>query len=113
MNAPKKQTAEVLPAEAGKPAEEADLGPPKYPELQFKVVSVERMDMPSGGTGGVWYRYVIANEATTVTGSRRGSKAAVTEHAKEFAEQLTSRIEPRRKARWPTHPKRQPPIVKS
>lgn len=75
---------------------------PRHPELLFKVAAVERIQAPSGSGDDPWYRYVVANQVTTITGQRRGSKEAVMEHAKSFVERLNSRVEPRKGAPWTT-----------
>lgn len=63
---------------------------PRLPSL-FEVARVERTDAPDGSTGRDWYRYVLNNGRSTITGQRRGSRKDVTAHAAHYAEQLNAR----------------------
>jgi len=57
----------------------------------FVVARVERTDVPDGGKGQTWYRYVLDNGRSKITGQRRGSLKDVTAHAQRYAEQLNAR----------------------
>lgn len=57
----------------------------------FRVARVERTDNPDGGRGQHWYRYVLDNGRSTITGQRKGSLKDVTAHANRYAEQLNTR----------------------
>lgn len=57
----------------------------------FKVVSVERTGAPDGASGQDWYRYVLENNRSTITGQRRGSRKDVLAYATQYAEQLNAR----------------------
>jgi hypothetical protein len=57
----------------------------------FRLARVEKVDMPDGGKGQHWYRYVLDNGRSTITGQRRGSLKDVTAHANRYAEQLNTR----------------------
>jgi len=57
----------------------------------FVVARVERTDVPHGGKGQTWYRYVLDNGRSKITGQRRGSLKDVTAHAQRYAEQLNAR----------------------
>ena len=57
----------------------------------FKLARVEKADMPDGGKGQHWYRYVLDNGRSTITGQRKGSLKDVTAHANRYAEQLNTR----------------------
>lgn len=59
----------------------------------YKLARVEKVDVPdsSGGRGQHWYRYVLDNGRSTITGQRRGSLKDVTAHAHRYAEQLNTR----------------------
>ncbi|MDH4133686.1 MAG: hypothetical protein OEV31_02760 [Gammaproteobacteria bacterium] len=57
----------------------------------FEVHSVEKSDAPDGGQGRDWYRYVLKNRRSTITGHRRGSQQHVREYAAQYAEQLNTR----------------------
>lgn len=57
---------------------------------RYALARVEKTDPPDGGTGR-WYRYVLDNGRSTITGQRRGSLKDVTAHAHRYAEQLNAR----------------------
>jgi hypothetical protein len=57
----------------------------------FRVARVEKTDMPDGGRGQHWYRYVLDNGHSQITGQRKGSLKDVTAHAARYAEQLNTR----------------------
>src|SRR5438552_14972356 len=57
----------------------------------FRLARVEKADMPDGGKGQHWYRYVLDNGRSTITGQRKGSLKDVTAHANRYAEQLNTR----------------------
>jgi hypothetical protein len=57
----------------------------------YKVVRVEKTLMPEGGGGQNWYRYVLDNGRSTITGQRNGSLKDVTAYANQYAEQLNAR----------------------
>lgn len=39
----------------------------------FVLERVEKTSMPEGGDGQNWYRYVLRNGRSTITGQRRGA----------------------------------------
>lgn len=57
----------------------------------YKLARVEKVDVPDAGRGQHWYRYVLDNGRSTITGQRRGSLKDVTAHAHRYAEQLNTR----------------------
>jgi hypothetical protein len=57
----------------------------------FRLARVEKTDNPDGGRGQHWYRYVLDNGRSTITGQRKGSLKDVTAHANRYAEQLNTR----------------------
>ncbi len=57
----------------------------------FKLARVEKTLAPEGAEGSNWYRYVLDNGRSTITGQRRGSLKDVTAHAHRYAEQLNAR----------------------
>lgn len=58
----------------------------------YKLARVEKVDVPdSSGRGQHWYRYVLDNGRSTITGQRKGSLKDVTAHAHRYAEQLNTR----------------------
>lgn len=58
---------------------------------QFEVASVEKADMPDGGQGGDWYRYVLASGRARITGFHRGTPEEVTAYAQNCAEDFNLR----------------------
>ena len=78
-------------ANKSKPAEaEAPKTGLKNPALKFKVINVEKTLAPEG-TAGTWHQYIIKNQSSTITGSRRGTKREVVQHANDYAERLNER----------------------
>jgi hypothetical protein len=67
------------------------LAPAPHRVSPYKLARVEKVDMPDGGRGQHWYRYVLNNGRSTITGQRRGSLKDVTMHAHRYAEQLNTR----------------------
>ncbi|HJX18028.1 MAG TPA: hypothetical protein VJ437_07520 [Acidiferrobacterales bacterium] len=57
----------------------------------FKVARVEKTSAPDGSDGAGWYRYVLDNGKSTITGQRAGSLKDVTAHAAHCAEQINAR----------------------
>lgn len=56
----------------------------------FEVASIEKTATPDGSDGS-WYRYVLENGRSTVTGYRRGTRKQVAEYANRTAEELNER----------------------
>jgi hypothetical protein len=56
----------------------------------YALARVEKTDAPDGGNGR-WYRYVLDNGRSTITGLRCGSVKEVTDYATQYAEQLNLR----------------------
>ena len=61
------------------------------PEPKYKVISVEKTEPPEGLPGNNWHHYVIGYGKSRIDGTKPGTKAAVTEHAENVAEDLNSR----------------------
>ena len=57
---------------------------------KFPVISIKKCDPPEG-TEGQWYEYVIGIGSSEIKGMRAGTKKAVTEYVKEYAENLDQR----------------------
>jgi hypothetical protein len=57
----------------------------------FTVTELEQTDAPDGATGQNWYRYVLHNGSSTITGQRQGTREHVATYAAQFAEQLNAR----------------------
>ena len=59
---------------------------------EYKVISVEKTDAPSGMEGDNWYTYIIERERSApIVGTRSGTKQQVTKHAEEYAASLNER----------------------
>ena len=67
--------------------------------LRYSVSSVDKTEMPAQ-EGADWYRYVVEDGRSTITGFRCGSWNEVVEYAREFVEQLNARNGPRAPSPW-------------
>lgn len=56
----------------------------------YVVARVEKTGVPDGAKGH-WYRYVLDNGRSTITGQRRGPLKEVMAHAQRYAQQLNAR----------------------
>ena len=59
--------------------------------VPFKVARVEKTAAPDGGSTDTWYRYVLDNGRSTITGVRQGPLKEVTAYAARCAEQINAR----------------------
>lgn len=57
----------------------------------YRVAHVEKIAAPDGLSSGSWYRYVLDNEASVITGQRCGSLKEVQAYAEQYATQLNAR----------------------
>ncbi len=57
----------------------------------YSVVEIEKTDSPVPDDKDTWYRYVVNDGNSTITGMRCGTKKQVTEYAKKFAKELNER----------------------
>jgi hypothetical protein len=57
----------------------------------FKLVSVEKTEMPQDGAGQTWYSYVLDNGRSQIRGKHCGSLKAVTAYATQYATELNAR----------------------
>lgn len=57
----------------------------------FKLVSVEKTDVPQGGADQSWYSYVLDNGRSQIRGKQCGSLKAVTAYANQYATELNAR----------------------
>ena len=69
-------------------------------EVEYNVLSVEKIDPPAGMDGANWYRYVIGRGTSTMVGNRRGTLKQVTEHANTLASDLNARSGRNGKSLW-------------
>lgn len=77
--------------ETDKNAIAAALGASPCRPTRFNLTQVEKVRAPDGGNGQTWYRYVLDNGRSTITGKRCGSLKDVTAYANRYAEQLNTR----------------------
>ena len=83
--------------------------PPKKPDdlpqpdikrckhLEYTVRTLEKADLPSSDPGNVFYRYVIANTVSEVTGYRQGTKREVMAYCSTLIDDLNLRTIPKKK----------------
>ncbi len=57
----------------------------------YAVLEVEKTDSPIEDNPETWYRYVVNDGNSTITGLRCGTKKQVTDYAKKFAKDLNER----------------------
>lgn len=57
----------------------------------FELVTIRKTQPPTSSAGGSWYHYTIANQITTVSGCRRGSRAEVMNFIKSTIQRLNNR----------------------
>lgn len=70
--------------------------------LHYRVTLVEPTAPPAGITGERWYRYVLENGNSSIEGQRHGTRAQVTQHAREFAGELNARTRNGYRTTWTT-----------
>ena len=68
-----------------------------FSHLEYGVVEIEKADLPSGGSNGRCYRYVVANTVSSVTGYRQGTKREVSSYGSTLIEDLNLRTIPKKK----------------
>lgn len=57
----------------------------------FHIVGIEKARLHDADSQGTYYRYVIANNVTTITGIRAGTEGEVTAFVKSSIQRLNSR----------------------
>jgi hypothetical protein len=72
---------------------------PDHVPVAYTVTGIEKTAAPDGQDGG-WYRYVIENTRSRITGVRRGTKQQVLGYAESFAEDLNARASGRGQSIW-------------
>lgn len=66
-------------------------------DRNFRLTSIEKTPPPEGIRNESWHRYVIENDLTTIYGYARGSRRFVTQHARDYIEQLNAKNDPSKK----------------
>jgi len=59
--------------------------------VPFRVARVEKTMAPDGISTDTWYRYVLDNGRSTITGVRQGPLKEVTAYAERCASQINAR----------------------
>ncbi len=59
--------------------------------VNYYVTTVQKTDIPEGGKGRTWYRYVIEGGYAPITGSRPGPQKQIEESASQLAAELNAR----------------------
>ncbi len=68
-----------------------------FPHLEYGMLEIEKADLPSGGSNGRCYKYVVANSVSTVTGYRQGTKKEVSSYVSTLITDLNIRTIPKKK----------------
>jgi len=58
----------------------------------YELISVDKIDTPTGMEGDNWYRYVLGQGTSKIEGLRSGSLKSVTLHAENYSNELNERI---------------------
>jgi len=77
------------PKRSAPPAGQVKTAPVR--NAHYQVASVEKADIPNGGRGKSWYRYVIDGGFAPLTGCRRGTHKQIAEYAAQLAADLNAR----------------------
>ncbi len=82
----------VPTVEAVAPPPKAEPAPPRGGvRRDYEVIEMEKVRGPNGAAGDDWYRYVLACNASRITGFHRGTLEEVTEYATGCASGITAR----------------------
>ena len=68
-----------------------------FANLEYGMLEIEKADLPSGGSNGRCYKYVVANSVSTVTGYRQGTKKEVSSYVSTLITDLNIRTIPKKK----------------
>ena len=68
-----------------------------FAHLEYGMLEIEKADLPSGGSDGRCYKYVVANSVSTVTGYRQGTKKEVSSYVSTLITDLNIRTIPKKK----------------
>ena len=68
-----------------------------FAHLEYGMLEIEKTDLPSGGSNGRCYKYVVANSVSTVTGYRQGTKKEVSSYVSTLITDLNIRTIPKKK----------------
>ena len=68
-----------------------------FAHLEYGMLEIEKADLPSGGSNGRCYKYVVANSVSTVTVYRQGTKKEVSSYVSTLITDLNIRTIPKKK----------------
>lgn len=68
-----------------------------FAHLEYGMLEIEKADLPSGGSNGRCYKYIVANSVSTVTGYRQGTKKEVSSYVSTLITDLNIRTIPKKK----------------
>ncbi len=68
-----------------------------FAHLEYGMLEIEKANLPSGGSNGRCYKYVVANSVSTVTGYRQGTKKEVSSYVSTLITDLNIRTIPKKK----------------
>lgn len=63
----------------------------KLKKPRFIIQSIEKSNPPKGMPDGSWYRYIVGQDGSKITGYKKGSLRSVTKHVEDFIENLNER----------------------
>ncbi len=63
----------------------------RRPKATYSLVAVDREAAPEGIDARHWCRYIIARDASTIVGYRRGTAQQVSQHVQYYVEELNAR----------------------
>ena len=58
---------------------------------KYLVISIDKIDTPTGMIGDNWYRYIVGQGGGKIEGLKEGTLAEVTLHAENFSQDLNTR----------------------
>lgn len=105
MTAVKSDNTSSNPTDSKKPAGKGARPQP------YRVASVDKISAPDGLSNGTWYRYVLDNDGSVITGQRCGSLKDVQAYAEQYAAQLNARTVHGQSSWTPRRKKVAPPPV--
>ena len=63
----------------------------------YNLIAIDSTAAPEGIDARHWCRYIIARDASTIVGYRRGTTQQVTQHARYYVDELNARANGRLK----------------
>lgn len=66
-------------------------GNPSPRNFDYQLLQLEQTDRPDGARSANWYRYIIANNITSITGCRPGSRREVEQYVSACIQRLNAK----------------------